>query len=887
VSKALCSFDVVPQLPAELAPLKEISFNLWWSWQQEAIALFRRLGRHHWEASGHNPVKMLGCLGREELMRAAWDRSFLAHQQRVHNALKEYLADSTWFSTTYPELKEHTIAYFSMEFGITECLPIYSGGLGILAGDHLKSASELGLPLVGVGILYQNGYCEQYLNCDGWQQEREPVMDFHNLPIELVLKEGGEALTVSLQFPGRQVLCQVWRAQVGRVPLFLLDSNVDGNSAEDRKTTQQLYGGDQEGRIKQEVVLGIGGMKALREMGIKPNVCHMNEGHAAFLALERIRHRKVTSGVSVEAARQVVAGGTLFTTHTPVPAGIDEFPPWLVENYVRPYYEEAGYNRHEFLSLGRRHRRDDSEPFNMALLALRTSSFANGVSKLHGEVSREMFSDIWPNIPRHEVPIGHVTNGIHTRSWISYEMEQLLLRYLGPDWLKNAADQSVWRNVRTIPDEELWRTHERRRERLITFTRSRLVAQLKAKGAPSQEIKAAEGVMDPEALTIGFARRFATYKRATLLFRDPERLKRIVTNRQRPVQFIFAGKAHPRDGAGKELIKQIVHLIREHELQRHVVFIENYEMNVARYLVGGVDVWLNTPRRPYEASGTSGMKVLPNGGLNLSILDGWWCEGYTPDVGWAIGHGEEYDEPELQDEVEANAIYEILEKELVPLFYDRDGGNLPTGWIEKVKNSMQILCPMFNTNRMVHEYAEKFYVTSLLNWRKLSADGLKGARELSEWQQHVRSHWSGIRVTDVAVEEGTVAVGASLYVEAEVVLGNLSPTDVAVEVYTGPLGPESVIQDGRAIPMRRQGESGNGGHRYACNVPCHKSGRHGLSIRVLPHHENLPNPLNFKHVYWVTQNVTNARIVPSSASEQGKKLRASALDGAASSSPAP
>jgi len=871
VTRALCSFDVVPQLPSELGPLRELAFNLWWTWQQECIALFRRLGRQHWDASGHNPVKMLGSLGREEFMRAAWDRSFLAHQDRVYRALKEYLADATWFSTTYPELTGHSIAYFSMEFGLTECLPIYSGGLGVLAGDHLKSASELGLPLVGVGILYQNGYCEQYLNCDGWQQEREPATDFHNLPMEPVFREDGSRLTVRLQFPGRQVLCQLWRVEVGRIPLFLLDANVDGNTADDRRITQNLYGGDQETRIKQEMILGIGGIKALAEMGINPDVCHMNEGHGGFLALERIRHRKVTSGVSVEAARQVVAGGTLFTTHTPVAAGIDEFPPWLIENYLRPYYEEAGYGRNEFLSLGRRLRKDDSEPFNMALLALRTSSFANGVSKLHGEVSREMWHEIWPHLPAHEVPIGHVTNGIHTRSWISYEMEQLLLRYLGPDWQRNAADHSVWRNVRTIPDGELWRTHERRRERLITFVRSRLVSQLRAKGAPSQEIKRAEGALDPEALTIGFARRFATYKRATLLFRDLERLKRILTNKQRPVQIIFAGKAHPRDAAGKELIKEIVHLIREQELGGCVVFIENYDMNVARYMVGGVDVWLNTPRRPHEASGTSGMKVLPNGGLNLSVLDGWWCEAYTPEVGWAIGHGEDYDDPELQDQVEANALYEILENELVPLFYERDGGHLPGGWIEKVKNSMQILCPAFNTNRMVQEYTERFYAPSLESWRRLSIDGLKGARDLSEWQSHVRQHWSEIRVTDVVVDDGTVAVGSTLNIEAEVVFGNLAPADVTVEAYTGPLDPQSVIQNGRAIPMQLLGQNGSGSYHYACSVPCYKSGRHGLTIRILPYHENLPNPLNFKHVYWVTQNMATARFARNSSPGDTKR----------------
>jgi starch phosphorylase len=546
-----------------------------------------------------------------------------------------------------------------------------------------------------------------------------------------------------------------------------------------------------------------------------------------------------------------------------VPAGIDEFSPWRVETYLRPYYEEAGYGREEFLSLGRRLRRDDSEPFNMALLALRTSSFANGVSRLHGQVSRKMWQDIWPSLPLHEVPIHHVTNGIHFRSWISDEMEQLLLRYLGPDWIRNAPDQSVWKDVRTIPDEELWRTHERRRERLVAFTRSRLVAQLKAKGAPAQEIKAAEGLLNPEALTIGFARRFATYKRAALLFRDPERLKQLLTNDRRPVQFIFAGKAHPRDGAGKELIKYIMHFIREEQLRRHIVFIENYDITVARYMVQGVDVWLNTPQRPHEASGTSGMKVLPNGGLNVSILDGWWCEAYAPEVGWAIGSGEDYDNQEFQDEIEANALYGILEKEVVPLFYGRDESDLPRGWIEKMKQSMQGLCPVFNTNRMVREYAERFYVPSLVNWRALSADGLKAARDLSEWQSHVRNHWAEICVTDVVVRERLVAVGSTLDVTADVMLGHLAPAHVRVEAYVGLLGADAAIGEGRALPMRLLGETDTGRYRYAAGVPCQESGRHGLSIRVLPYHEHLPNPLNFKHVYWATQSAVSARFVGS------------------------
>ncbi len=865
MAKAFCTFNVLPRLPRKLYPLREIAFNLWWTWQQQCIGLFRRLDPRLWEESGHNPVKMLNRIGQEELERVAADASFIAHQERVYRELQDYLRGPTWFQAAHPDLGGHRIAYFSMEFGLTECLPIYSGGLGILAGDHLKSASELGLPLVGVGLLYQYGYCRQYLNCDGWQQELSPRTDFHDLPIVQVTGRDGAPLRISLDFPGRQVLCQVWRVQVGRVPLFLLDCNVPDNDPRDRLITQQLYGGDQETRIQQELVLGIGGMRALIAIGIDPDVCHMNEGHAAFAALERIRHRRVASGVAAETARQVVSGGTVFTTHTPVPAGIDQFPPNLLETYLKPYYEEAGFAKEEFLSLGRRVRKDDSEPFNMALLALRTASFANGVSRLHGEVSRRMWQDLWPKLPVGEVPIGHITNGIHTRSWISYEMEELLLRYLGPDWLRNPADQSVWENVSSIPDEELWRTHERRRERLVAFTRSRLVAQLKEKGAPRHEIKAAEGVLDPKALTIGFARRFATYKRATLILRDGARLKRLLTNRERPVQIIFAGKAHPRDAGGKELIKEIFHFMRDDEVRRHVVFLENYDINVARYMVEGVDVWLNTPRRPHEASGTSGMKVLPNGGLNLSVLDGWWEEAFDPSVGWAIGNGEDYEDSEAQDQIEASALYELLEKDVVPLFYRRDSGNLPREWIEKMKRSMRLLCPVFNTNRMVQEYAEKYYIPSLRNWRRLSADNLKGARELTEWQRHVREHWGEVSVVEVAVHQHAVAVGEELWVEARVALGALAPCDVKVQAYVGELADDQGITNGRGFELRRVGGGLDCEHRYAGTIPCLASGRFGLSVRVLPYHESLPNPLNFKHICWVSPESTRLSFVEAKA----------------------
>ncbi|RKX24577.1 MAG: alpha-glucan phosphorylase, partial [Candidatus Zixiibacteriota bacterium] len=592
------TFRVKAILPDELAILDELARNLHWTWNHETIELFRRLDGDLWNDTCHNPVKMLGSIKQDRLGQIVSDDGFMDQLQRAYRNLQGHLTGKTWFEEKYGKFEYPQIAYFSMEFGLTECLPIYSGGLGILAGDHLKSASELGLPLVGVGLLYQQGYFQQYLNADGWQQETYPDNDFYNLPIHMETDQNGDPFMVEVPFPGRTVYARIWRAQVGRIPLYLLDTNIQQNNHDDRKITYQLYGGDEETRIQQELVLGIGGMRMLRLLDIHVPVCHMNEGHAAFMALERLRHRMNKDGLSTHEALEVVRGGTFFTTHTPVPAGIDEFHSSLIDKYLGHILDSSGIDRDDFLSLGRRNPRDRSEPFNMALLALRTTASANGVSRLHGQVSRKMWQSIWPNVPEDEVPIGSVTNGIHTRSWTSPEMTELLRRYLGPNWLKKPADESVWKKVGRIPEVELWRVHERRRERLVTFTRRRLAEQLKRRGASAKEIDHAKEVLNPEALTIGFARRFATYKRATLLLKDIDRLKRLLTNHERPVQFIFAGKAHPRDNEGKELIKQLIHISRQKELRNHIVFLENYDINVARYLVEGVDIWMNTPKRP-------------------------------------------------------------------------------------------------------------------------------------------------------------------------------------------------------------------------------------------------------------------------------------------------
>jgi starch phosphorylase len=845
------TFRVKPTLPGELAILKELAHNLAWSWNHETIELFRQLDPDLWNLSNHNPVKMLGLVKQEKLVLAARDDGFMAQLRRAYHELHDYLSAQTWYAGKYEPATTPKIAYFSMEFGLTECLPIYSGGLGILAGDHLKSASELGLPLVGIGLLYQQGYFRQYLNADGWQQETFPDNDFYNLPIALETDPGGKPLLVEVAFPDRSVFCRVWKAEVGRIPLYLLDTNTPENQQRDRKITYQLYGGDEETRIQQEIILGVGGMKALHRLDIHVHVCHMNEGHAAFMALERIRHRMEKDRLSFEEGLEVVRAGTIFTTHTPVPAGIDIFEPALVDRYFHRFYQEIGIPREEFIGLGRLNPRNPHEPFNMALLALRTTSYANGVSRLHGEVSRKMWQAVWPQVPLQEVPIDSVTNGIHTRSWISAEMSTLLLRYLGPNWIRKPADQAVWKGVDRIPDVELWRIHERRRERLVAFIRERLDTQLQRRGAAAREIEYAREALSPEVLTIGFARRFATYKRAGLLLRDPERLKRLLNNPQRPVQFVFAGKAHPRDNEGKALIKQLVHFSRQEEVRKRLVFLEDYDMSVARYLVQGVDIWLNTPQRPLEASGTSGMKVIPNGGLNLSVLDGWWVEGCETDTGWAIGAGEEYDDPAYRDEVESKNLFDVIENDIIPLFYDTGGDGLPRKWIRMVKASMTKLGPVFNTNRMVQEYTDRFYMKAYHGWKGLSADEFSRAREVVKWKRGIRNHWSEVEIVRGQLEKVEVQAGTALRVEAEVYLGALRQDDVVVQVYTGPLDSDYNITEGTIRNMRFVDSPQDGLHRYSGFIPCDESGLFGYLIRVMPHHPDLNGSFGLELMRWI------------------------------------
>jgi starch phosphorylase len=849
--KFLGTYHVVPSLPKNLERLREIAYNLHWSWNPDARELFRRLDRDLWVETNHNPIIMLGHMSQSRLEDVSHDDGFRSHLNRVYNSLQDYLKEKTWYQKSYNNPDTFNIAYFSAEFGLTECLQNYSGGLGVLAGDHLKASSDLGIPLIGIGLLYKVGYFQQYLNSDGWQLERYEINDFDNLPMQRVLNKEGEPLIISVSFSNHEVFFQVWKIQVGRVPLYLLDTNIQLNFEADRKITETLYGGNVETRIQQEIILGIGGIRTLHAIGIRPMVCHMNEGHSAFLSLERMRLLIQQTGLSYKEAREIGYYSNIFTTHTPVPAGIDVFSNELVEKYLGAYYrDELKISGEEFYSLGTIYKDKQSSVFNMAHLAMNTAGYVNGVSRLHSSVSKKMWVSGYRGVPFNEIPIGHVTNGIHIRSHISREMEELFVQYLGEKWIENPSLKELWERVDRIPDEELWRTHERRRERLVAFARSRLRKQIISRGGSQAEIEKANEVLNPGALTIGFARRFATYKRATLIFRNIERLADIVNSKEHPVQFIFAGKAHPKDDEGKRFIQEIVQIAKEDRFRRKIVFIENYDLNVARYLVEGCDIWLNNPRRPLEASGTSGMKIIANGGLNFSILDGWWDEGFDPEVGWKIGNGEEYTDPDYQDELEARQFYTTLESQIVPLFYAKGEDKLPRGWISMVKNSMKKLGPYFNTHRMVREYFEKYYASAYE--RRIMLLEKDTVNELANWKEKIRGNWSQVKVINVLTNTNMkqIYVGEDFPVKAEVDLGVLTPDDVEVQLYYGPIDKQDDPNFSSTVVMNSASKKSNGYYQFTGNIISQSSGQKGFTIRILPKHRLLINPFELGVVYW-------------------------------------
>jgi starch phosphorylase len=855
VAPSVHTFEVSPDVPAELRPLLELARNFWWVWQPEAAELFRRLDPALWEAVHHAPAALLARVAEDRLIAAAGDPAYVADLARVTAALRRDMDAPAWHGSAQPVggAAPLRVAYFSAEFALHESLPIYSGGLGVLAGDHLKSASDLGLPLVAVGLLYRNGYFTQSLSLDGRQLEAYPELDVTRLAASPVGAADGKPLRVSVDLPEGPVACGVWRVDVGRVPLFLLDANVPENTPADREITSRLYGGGTELRIRQEIVLGIGGTRALAAMGLAVTVYHMNEGHSAFLALERVRvllERYPT--LTFDEARQAVMATSIFTTHTPVPAGIDMFSPEMMTTYFRRFYPQLKLDEEGFLALGREDVRNRAQGFSMAVLALRLADNCNAVSRLHGQVSRRMWHNLWPGVPADDVPIRSVTNGIHIRTWLSADLSTLYDRHLGPAWRATPEAPASWAGIADIPDQDLWQAHERCRGGLVTYARTALRQQLVHRGAGYDEVAVADDVLDPDALTIGFARRFATYKRGALLLRDPARLLRLLEDANRPVQFLFAGKAHPADAGGKDVIRAIVEFARQNpHVRQRLVFLENYDMAVARRFVQGVDVWLNTPRRGMEASGTSGMKAAANGVPNCSILDGWWVEGYAPDVGWAIGHGEEYADPEQQDRVESAALYDLLERQIVPEFYDRGTDGLPHHWIARMKACIAKLAPVFNTNRMVREYADRFYVPAAARGATLMADGLAWSVALAHTKDALRHRWGGIRVVGAAaVGDGRYKVGQSVEVEATVDLPRLKPDEVTVQLYTGPATPAGGMVDPVAVDMTHDREAAPDRHVFVGLIHCRASGQQGYAVRVLPADPDLATPFEPGLIAW-------------------------------------
>lgn len=861
-------FHVVPRIPEPLLGLQELAQNLWWTWNPAVKALLARVDPELFRRSGENPIVVLTEVGPERLDQLANDEAFkrdLGHQRQ---ALADYLKGPRWFDEAVPEARERgwSVAYFSMEFGVHECLPVYSGGLGVLAGDHLKTASDLGVPLCGIGIAYSLGYFRQSLDAGGWQAERYPENDWHDLPVSPVLGADGKRVRVKVELPEeavvgspeREVVLQAWLAQVGRVSLYLLDANVADNRAEDRALTNTLYGGDRNHRIRQEMLLGVGGVRFLKAIGAAPSVFHMNEGHSAFLAIERVRQLMGEHGLSFAVAREVAAAGNVFTTHTPVPAGNDAFHQEEIAPYLKALAKGLGKNEAHVLRLGMSDPDSATDDFSMPVLAIRMADRLNGVSELHGREARAMWRHLWPGSTVDEAPIAALTNGVHVRTWVAPELAALYEGALGPRWAEG--ETATWEGVDRISDEALWSTHERCRGQMVESVRRRLAETAERKGSPIPASQLGT-LLHPAILTIGFARRFATYKRGTLLLRDPERLARILGSAERPVQLVFSGKAHPQDFGGKELIKELVVAAARGQFSGRIVFLEDYEMGVARDLVAGVDVWLNTPRRPLEASGTSGMKACMNGALHASILDGWWAEGYEAGNGFAIGKGEEHADAEHGDSLESEELYRLLEEEIVPTFYDRDAQGLPRRWVAMMKHNLRTVFPRFNTGRMVRQYASDFYAPAMKRASALSAGAFQAAKDLVADKERITKAWDEVRVVEAwdqsaSREESTeggvrrLAIGDRLEIAADVHLGLLTPGDVIVELCSGRLQNDGALADSRARPMRLIEPIAEGRYRYCGHVDAGRGGEHAFIVRVVPFREDLPHRFAFGLTAW-------------------------------------
>ncbi|MCP4579886.1 MAG: glycosyltransferase family 1 protein [Deltaproteobacteria bacterium] len=836
------TFQVLPNIPEPLSFLEELSGNYWWSWELDAKELFRRIDRELWERSGQNPVLLLANVPQKRLENLSTDPGFLDHQARVKALFDARIKEP--FPVARKEIydREGAVAYFSMEFGVHETLPIFAGGLGILAGDHLKAASTLGLPLVGVGLFYRQGYFHQRINKDGWQQEEYPETDIYHLPLEKILDEQGHEIRITIPGPSEDINAVIWKVSVGRVPLYLLDTNLRENPHHIREITARLYVSDQSIRLAQEILLGIGGVQALKAMGMQPRVFHMNEGHPVFSCLERLAQTMELHGVDLRMAREIIPRTTVFTTHTPVPAGHDEFAPEMVKPYLYPLEGRLKVSADEILSWGQHAGAGPNSKFSMFVLGLRMSQYLNGVSELHGQVARRMWRNVWPHRPEAEIPIGHVTNGIHIPSFVSRDNAMFFQNRLGVNWHRNSWKRENLKEIDAINDMDLWEAHKRCRNRLIKNCRRLLKKQCERRNAPKNVVDAAASVLDEDVLTIAFARRFATYKRANLLLRDLDRLNDILGNEDRPVQIIFAGKAHPTDEDGKGLIRHIFKHASDERLRHKIILLEDYDIHMARLLVQGADVWLNTPRRPLEACGTSGMKAAVNGVLNVSILDGWWCEGYTKETGWTIGKGEDYDAHSDSDLVDSHALYNVLENDVVPCFYDRNGGAVPFQWVKMMKASMKMILSDFSSLRMVEEYEKRFYAHASRRYGEMLDHHGEGARKMADLRERYRSKWGDISISAPTCERNStepVRVGEVFPVTATVYLRDLKPEEVHVELYHGSVQSLDTIYESHTEMMTVRENNGDGMYLYACNLTCTSSGQYGFSARVTPRGDEL------------------------------------------------
>ncbi len=846
---------VNPQLPKEISKLSEIANNLWWSWNTEYLRLFKKIDKDLWESIGKNPVKFLKLVSQEKLEKVSKDQKFLEEYNVIANNYENYInSKNTWFSKNYPKNENNLIAYFSAEYGLDETIPIYSGGLGILSGDHLKSASDLGLPFVAVGMLYKEGYFIQKLNKYGEQENNYIKADLNNLPIEAVKDSEGKDLKITVDYPERKLYLKVWKINVGRIKLYLMDSDIEENSEEDRKVTLQLYGGDQDMRIKQEIVLGMGGVKLLKTLGLNPTVYHMNEGHSSFLTLELIKDLMEEKKISFDMAKDITTSKTVFTTHTPVPAGNDIFPLNLVEKYFKDFWPKLGLNREEFLKLGMKPTEKLENGFNMGILALRNAGKKNGVSKLHGAVSRELFGEVWPNIAANESPIGYVTNGIHTCSWLAQNLKELYNEYLIPYWQDNMHKDEVWKQIKDIPNERLWQEHQARKEKMLKMVKQNTTERLKRAGVSYEEIKEITSKLNPNALTIGFARRFATYKRATLIFKDIERITQILNDSEKPVQLIFAGKAHPLDKAGQDLIKYINELAMKPQFKGKIFVLENYNIGMSRYLISGCDVWLNNPRRPMEASGTSGQKASVNGVINFSVLDGWWAEGYDQTNGWTIGTNAEFTSYEEQDLADSESLYNTLENKIVPLYYENRKDNLPVNWIEIMKNSIITTGGKYSTQRMVIDYTNNMYIP-LCNLYNNYYSKLDNVAEYSEWKSEINKSWDKIEIKQLNnLADISIDAGNKINVECEVKLPNINVENIEAQVYYGKIAENGMVDEIQVIPMKLKARNDTEKiYTFETKIELTTGGDYGYTFRVMPKHEMLLEKSDLNLIKWITK----------------------------------